>query len=217
MPSISTPVTVSRLRLAVECIALFAITPVTLSLALPGAFLLPFLWVGAALCLAWLVRDQSFDRGALWRLRATAADWWRILLAAAVFAVLSTLAVRLFCPEKFFALPVQNTALWTAIMLLYTLFSVAPQAIVYRCFFFHRYAPLFPGPGTLVLAAAAAFAMAHVVFRNLPAVALSLAGGFLFARTYIASKSMPLSVLEHAIYGDWLFTVGLGLYFYHGR
>ncbi len=41
-------------------------------------------------------------------------------------------------------------------------------------------------------------------------------GGWLFADTYRQSRSLWLVCLEHALYGDLIFTIGLGTFFYHG-
>jgi len=43
-----------------------------------------------------------------------------------------------------------------------------------------------------------------------------VAGGWLFGGTYRRSRSLGLVCLEHALYGDLIFTVGLGQYFFHG-
>jgi len=48
------------------------------------------------------------------------------------------------------------------------------------------------------------------------APALTLAGGLLFAFRYAQTGSLATSCFEHALYGCWLFTVGLGQNFYHG-
>lgn len=68
----------------------------------------------------------------------------------------------------------------------------------------------------MILASAAAFAFMHIVFRNPVAVVYTFAGGVLFARRYYRSGSLLVSSLEHALYGCWMFTVGLGPYFYQG-
>ena len=68
----------------------------------------------------------------------------------------------------------------------------------------------------MILASAAAFAFLHIIFRNGLAVALTFAGGLLFAARYAQTGSLAASTFEHALYGCWLFTVGLGQFFYHG-
>lgn len=45
---------------------------------------------------------------------------------------------------------------------------------------------------------------------------LTLAGGLLFAGTYARTPSFGISTAEHALYGDWLFTIGYGPFLYHG-
>jgi membrane protease YdiL (CAAX protease family) len=68
----------------------------------------------------------------------------------------------------------------------------------------------------MILASACAFAFLHIIFRNWLAVALTFGGGLLFAARYAETGSLATSSFEHALYGCWLFTVGLGQYFYHG-
>jgi hypothetical protein len=47
-------------------------------------------------------------------------------------------------------------------------------------------------------------------------VILTLLGGLMFAKTYEETGSLVLSGIEHALYGGFLFTIGLGKYFYYG-
>ena len=54
------------------------------------------------------------------------------------------------------------------------------------------------------------FSLAHIFFRNTLVLILTFLGGLLFAFTYHKSKSTLLVSIEHAIYGNWLFTVGMG-------
>jgi hypothetical protein len=46
---------------------------------------------------------------------------------------------------------------------------------------------------------------------------MSFVGGLLFAYTFTRARSLPLVALEHGLWGDWLFTLGLGSYFYGGH
>jgi uncharacterized protein len=63
---------------------------------------------------------------------------------------------------------------------------------------------------------AVAFSFAHIIFRNPIAVGFTLIGGVLFAWRYAVTGSLLTSSFEHALYGCWMFTIGLGEYFYKG-
>jgi hypothetical protein len=56
----------------------------------------------------------------------------------------------------------------------------------------------------------------HIALGNWISVVLSTIGGFLFALTYQQSESLILACIEHAIFGNFIFTIGLGQFFYHG-
>lgn len=141
---------------------------------------------------------------------------WPILLRDAVCLVVLGVGVRLFAPELLFSLVKRTPLFWVAVMILYPLVSVYPQELLYRAFFFHRYEPLFGSGWGMVLASAVAFGFAHIIFGNWLAVALCVLGGFLFSMTYHASGSLLLTCLDHAIFGNFIFTIGLGRFFYHG-
>lgn len=181
-----------------------------------GFPLIPFLLMVTLGCLAALLSDRSFDRRQLWNVHRLAGHVRRILLIFAGGVALIALGTALFEPERLFSLVRVNPALWAAIMVLYPLLSVYPQELIFRTFFFHRYGALFPTPGIAVAANAAAFGYMHVVMQNALAVALSFAGGLLFAYTYHHTRSTVASSIEHALYGCFIFTIGLGWYFYGG-
>jgi membrane protease YdiL (CAAX protease family) len=101
-------------------------------------------------------------------------------------------------------------------MLLYPLVSVYPQELLYRAFFFHRYQPLFGSGWIMLLASACAFGFVHILFANWLAVGLCFVGGLLFAFTYQKSGSLLLTCIDHALFGNFIFTIGLGQFFYHG-
>ena len=63
---------------------------------------------------------------------------------------------------------------------------------------------------------AIAFSFAHIIFRNPIAMSFTLIGGVLFAWRYAETGSLFASSFEHALYGCWMFTIGLGEYFYKG-
>jgi hypothetical protein len=110
-------------------------------------------------------------------------------------------------------LPRQRPRLWWLLVVGYPGASALPQGVVWRVFFVHRYAALLDANRLLVLGGAA-FAVAHLTFRNPTAVALTGVGGVLFLDTYLETHSMLLATIEHGAYGILVFTLGLGRYLY---
>jgi membrane protease YdiL (CAAX protease family) len=210
----------SRLFLAAEFLLLFIGLPVALFFGLASSLPpLPILWVVGFYCLVLLLRDPSFDRRQLWN----AAPLWRQLpqvlaLFIAGVAVVSVL-VHQYAPELFLSLPRERPRLWATIMIGYPLLSVYPQGLIYRAFFFHRYRRLLrcdmaTNSLAMILISATAFALMHILFHNWIALALTFPGGVLFAVRYLNTRSLCVSSLEHALYGCFLFTIGLGQFFY---
>ena len=103
------------------------------------------------------------------------------------------------------------------VVLFYPLLSVIPQEIIFRSFFFRRYEQLFNTPNKIILFSGLAFGWVHILLLNWVAVIFSAVGGIIFASTYNRTKSLALTCLEHALYGCFIFTIGLGFYFYHGQ
>jgi membrane protease YdiL (CAAX protease family) len=209
-------VALRRIGLAVEYLALFFLLPVLFRLDLVPLPLFPTLWLIAAGCLAVLLASRDFDRRRLWDARDLRARLARAIVPFLLAMPLLLLATWLIDPQRLFAFVRQRPLLWAAVMILYPVLSAYPQGIVYRVFVFQRYAPLFPGAGSRILASAVAFALAHIVFRNWIAPPLSLAGGLLFAWTYERTGSSLVATSQHAAFGCWIFTIGLGWYFYYG-
>ena len=102
-------------------------------------------------------------------------------------------------------------------MCLYPALLVLPQELLFRCFFFHRYESLFGGKTwLLILCNAASFGLSHLFYGNWIAPTLSFVGGLLFAWRYATTRSLAAVSLEHALWGNYLFTIGIGWYFYSG-
>ena len=206
--------------LLVDYLVLFAAVPVALRWLMAnnhGYPILPFLWVGGAACLYWLWKRPSFDRRELTRLNISRRALAGIVLRFGIIAVILGAGVAWFAPELLLRLPLTRPLLWLLIMFLYPALSVYPQGIIYRGFIFQRYKPLFQAPWAMTAASALAFALVHLVFNNLLAVAFTALAGLMFAWTYRRTKSIAISSLEHALYGCFIFTIGLGEFFYHGR
>lgn len=121
-----------------------------------------------------------------------------------------------FEPRLWFAFPRENPEMWLRVMVLYPILSVYPQELIYRGFFFRRYGRLFSHSSGLIMASAIAFGYLHIIFLNGTAVILSMIGGFFFAQNYYKHRSLFLTSIEHSLYGCFIFTCGLGVYFYTG-
>jgi hypothetical protein len=205
-----------QLRLLIEFLLLFVLLPLAV-LAFP--FWLPKipLLLAVTLICGWLLwRDPLFDRSRFRPPNPIMPFLKKVAIQAAAVAVLLAMGVLIFAPERLFSFPRGRTGHWLLVLMLYPLLSVLPQELIYRVFFFHRYQRLFGSEHRLIWASVLTFAFLHIIFGNLVAPLLTLPGGYLFARTYVRTGSLSAVAIEHATYGNIVFTVGLGAYFYRG-
>ena len=177
---------------------------------------IPYLLAGGLAVLLLLSYDSTFDSGRLFTWGHVRLYLGTLLVRDALCLAVLGVGVRLFAPELLFSLVKRTPLFWVVIMLLYPLLSVYPQELIYRAFCFHRYEPLFGSGRVMVVASALAFGFVHIIFGNWLAVGLCVTGGLLFAVTYQSSGSLLLACLDHAIFGNFIFTIGLGRFFYHG-
>lgn len=202
--------------LIAEYAALFIGLPLAFRHGLVPIPLIPALWILALGCLLILFSTGTFEFRRLWNPRRMRTCLRLAVLPFAFAAPLLLLLGWLYDPERLFTFIRERPLFWALLMLLYPVLSVYPQGIVYRAFILHRYRPLF-GPRWLrILASAIAFSAAHIVFQNWVAPALTFFGGLLFAWTYEQSRSSLVAAIQHALFGCYLFTIGLGWYFYSG-
>ncbi|MEL6811177.1 MAG: CPBP family intramembrane glutamic endopeptidase [Bacteroidota bacterium] len=126
-----------------------------------------------------------------------------ILLATTAFVLYTE-------PSALFFVPRTDPLLFVTILFVYTFLSVWPQEVIYRTFFFGRYEKLFRSKSLFIFVNAILFSLAHIFFRNTLVMVLTFIGGLLFGITYFKFRSTTLVSIEHALYGNWLFTVGMG-------
>nr|WP_321224462.1 CPBP family glutamic-type intramembrane protease [uncultured Psychroserpens sp.] len=127
-----------------------------------------------------------------------------------LIAILTTIYMWLVDKPNLYVVVLNKPLLWLMILFFYSFFSVYPQELIYRTFFFQRYQGLFKNKTLFILLNAMLFSLAHLFFKNGLVMILTFIGGILFALTYKKTKSTLLVSIEHAIYGCWLFTVGMG-------
>lgn len=200
-----------------EFVLLFVGLPVLLSFLPMRSTLFGTLWVMAIGC-AFVWRRQTKKRlRDLIDWRGIPADVWAsVLMRFAVCAAAMAIFTMLHDPQRLLSLPTERPAIWGLVMLFYPVLSVVPQEMIYRVFFFHRYASLFATDRAMMVASGLAFGHAHFMFGNWVAYSMSMVGGLLFAHSYVRCRSFALVWAEHALYGCFVFTIGLGWYFYSG-
>lgn len=195
-----------------EFAGLFIGLPLALALVFPPDWVWRVLVAATVVALLLLARTPGFH----WRsLAEGAVDWRRVGALALVTAVAASGLVWLLVPGQALMLPRRSLELWLAIMALYPLLSALPQELLFRPLFFHRYGDLFPSARAAVLTNGAVFGLAHLMFWNWVAVAMTAVGGVLFAEAY-RRHGFPTAVVMHAVAGCIIFTSGLGSFFYHG-
>jgi uncharacterized protein len=203
------------LLLALEFSALFVGLPLLIYFRRLPNYPIPYLLIVAILAFLVLRSDPTFNPAQFTSWGNIRPFLSAILIRDAFCLILLGIAVRLFAPQLLFSLFKRSPALWLLIFCVYPLLSVYPQELFYRTFFFHRYQPLFGNGWGMLLASALSFGFVHIIFRNWLAVGLCVIGGFLFSLTYQSSGSLLLVCLDHALFGNFLFTIGLGQFFYH--
>jgi uncharacterized protein len=178
----------------------------------PAAPKIPLLLAFVIVVCALLLRDGHFDRTALWRVWALRSVWRLVLVRFTAGAAGLTLFTWLVYPEALFGLVRDRPAAWAVLMVGYPLLSVYPQELAWRTYFFHRFGALFPNRYVAIAINAAVFGYMHIVYMNGLAVLLTAVGGVFFADTYRRTGSAFAASVDHALFGCWIFTVGLGTF-----
>jgi len=206
-----------RAFMVIEFLILCIALPSYIIFTKSAPFMFSFLW-GAALygfiimriCYAGELKDA-------FKFRQVKKSFMPPLLIRWVVASIAMIAFLYFydAPRLFF-LPKTSPEFVLILLCMYPLLSALPQEFIFCSFFFRRYRRFFGEGRKMVVASALVFAYAHILYLNPVAPVLSLIGGLIFAETYRRTHSLALVTLEHGLYGNALFIIGLGWYFYGG-
>ena len=199
-------------RLWAELVVLFVGLPAAIFFLINDLqiWLMPLLGLVGIVCLAVLLADNQFKRFRLWHTTDFLHHFKTALKLFIPWACLMMAAVYLIRPDLFLDWPLHQTGLWLTTLLIYPVVSVIPQEIIFRTFFFHRYKPIMPSKRWRWAVSTFLFGLAHLVYGNWVAVILSWCGGALFGYRYLQTRSTPVVVVEHTMWGCFIFTVGLG-------
>ena len=178
---------------------------------------IPVLWGLTAYCLLILLPDPGFDRGSLWN-TVRSGNMRRQSFAC---------SPRRQWPESgwscdsgaglFLNFPRSNPRLWSLVVMLYPVLSVyraghrLPRLCVRTA-----YRDLSVTLGDRARQRVSRIHVVDIVFRNRLALVLTLLGGVLFGIRFLQTGSLFVTSFEHALYGCFLFTVGVGRSFHHG-
>lgn len=207
-----------RIWLGMEWLILFFGVPLAISqgwIPLSGALSKLALLIAAALaCALYLLRDKTFSNRRLGGLGKIKLIWRELLLRVFLCALLLLAGCYLLIPEMLFAFVKNNPRFWLAVFILYPCLSAWPQELIYRAFMFQRYAKLFGGNLGMVAASTIAFAFLHIIYLSWVSMTLTLIAGYVFSINYKKTGHLATAALEHAIYGNLVFTIGMGIFFY---
>ncbi|KTF14326.1 CPBP family intramembrane glutamic endopeptidase [Pseudoalteromonas sp. 10-33] len=175
-------------------------------------WLFPSLIILMSVCGMLLLSDPHFKRFRLTSLGQFSAVKKRLFSFFFLGALFSGMFYGIIHQENWFSLPRNSFNDWLLLLLLYPVLSVIPQELIFRTYFFHRYKHIMPNKSVRIIVSATVFALAHIVYANLIAVGLAFLGGLLFSYTYAQSRSTFVCVIEHSLWGIWMFTLGVGSY-----
>jgi uncharacterized protein len=207
-----------RAFLLAECLVFFFIAPAMLFFVRHWFAwrITPVVIAVALLCTACLFFDKGFDSRRLWEVRSLRAHLKGIALAFLAPAVLLGVFTYAFHPQLFLYFVSTEPLLWLVFVVLYPPFVCYPQEILFRAFFFHRYGPLFRNEAATIVMSGLSFGLAHVFFNNPYAPAFATLGGMLFAYRYARAGTVMAPAVEHSLWGNFIFTIGMGWFFHSG-
>lgn len=177
---------------------------------LPLYSIVPVLWVVSIYV---VYRLKKFKAGKLFK-KVKRKALKRVLKRFSIIAFILIFFTYIFHEERLFTFMFEKPMTYLFVILIYPVLSVIPQELIFRKYFFYRYkSTLFPK--AMLVFNSFIFGFVHIIFQNPIAVVFSVIGGYMFARTYTKTNSFTLVCIEHSLYGNLLFTIGLGDFFYH--
>lgn len=193
----------------IEILFLFIVAPIVLLLPISITIKVIYVVLGVVYITLISIFIEKFQKVKLdkeLRIRAFKHIAFRFL----IIVLATTLVLYYQNKEDLFNVIVNKPDLWLKFSGVYILFSVIPQELIYRTFFVKRYQSLVEKQWMFVFINSVLFSFAHIWFQSFTVLAFTFVGSLLFTNTYLKTKSTWLIILEHSIYGVWLYTVGYG-------
>jgi len=206
------------LFLIVEFLIICIVIPGIIIINKWAVYMFFFLWAASGYTFFILLRTYKEKLKEIWNWSAVT---WRNLRPILIRFFLASIGMSLFIyfydPGKMFGLFYYRPEIIPFLLVLYPLISALPQELIFCSYFFKRFKVFFGEGKVMVIMSAVVFAYAHILYINPVAPLLSFLGGLIFASTYLKTRSLALVTIEHGLYGNFLFLIGLGYYFYGGN
>ncbi len=200
--------TPSKTILGIEIFLLFFLLPILLATSIPKEIKLFSVMSGLIYVLIVGVSKNSFQRITIQK--PSKAYSIRVTGLSITLLIIGVVVMKLTRPEMLFNMPTNKPQLWVAILCVYAFISVFAQELLYRRFFFNRYRGFFSDKKLLFFVNVICFSLCHLFLHTTWVLAVTAVGGALFAYTYTKEKSLFWTCVEHALYGNILFSIGIG-------
>jgi uncharacterized protein len=199
----------ARLYLIAELLLLFVLLPVLYLLDLiPFHKIIPLLVLFLyCFIVLWVSKRISIDRFSI------QARWKLIILRFVGINLLIFMWIYFVSALPLWADFASNRKLFY-MLLMYPILSAFPQELIFREFFFHRYAEIFKNQYVMLVMNVLLFSFAHIYFGSWIVLIFTLAGGLIFALTYSQTRSLLVVTIEHSLYGLVILSTGLSEHFY---
>ena len=192
-----------------EIVFLFVVSPIVLFLSIPVLYKVTYVMLGVVYITLISIFIEKFFKNKIDK-KAKQSIFKNIGTRFLIISITTTLVLYFQNKELLFNVIFSKPGLWLKFSGVYILFSVIPQEMIYRTFFVKRYKELVKNEWLFILINSILFSFAHIWFRSFTVLAFTFVGSLLFITTYLKAKSTWLIILEHSLYGVWLYTVGYG-------
>ena len=193
----------------VELGLLFVLIPILLALSI-DPWIKGFAVILGVGYVAYQYITEKIYKGAFAISRPSRSYILRVSIVSALLLIGGIVFLKIYDETLLFSVVKTKPLMWVIILFVYAFLSVVPQELVYRRFFYERYQGLFGNKTFFFLVNVFCFALCHLFLLNGVVLVLTALGGCLFAFTYQREESLIWTSVEHAIYGNIIFTLGVG-------
>ena len=198
--------------LFLEIFLLFVLTPIVLTLPITIVLKISYVLLGF-LYISWMsfkTRGYNKEKASIKLSRKVV---FSISFRFIIIALATITFLYFYDKALLFDVVLNKPMLWLKFSGIYIVFSVIPQELIYRTFFVKRYQGLLKNKTVFILVNSVLFSFAHIWFQSWIVLSFTFIGSILFISTYLKTKSTWVVILEHSLYGVWLYTVGYGALF----